>query len=388
MHKITIPLNEVNLGMVIADPVHIVNQFGSSMLVLPHNFEITDNAMAAIRRMKNYMTGHITVYSKTKPKKEVINLPPVELIVEQDEVANLPPAIPILKEEKKNEAISAIRNLFTVANDEAGGQSKNTGNKTTAYQMVKELGPVIDDLIDLVMSEPRGLVHITGIQSYDEYTYHHSLSVSVLSIAIGRALGLNLMEIKRLSMAALLHDIGKILLPHKLITKPNSLTASEYAVVKHHPELGAAFLKKEYIGNEELWNSIKYHHERANGTGYPKGLKGQDIPLFSKIITVADVYDALTSYRPYRNPMKPPADAIEKIMSEVNTIFDFDVVNAFIRKIELYPINTMLEISDKRIGVVIRNRNPMRPVLRMIKDDTIVDLSAFCNLHLVVTKIA
>ena len=382
MYKVSIPLADVKANMVLADPVHIVNQHGGSMVVLPHQFRITENTVKALERIRNYNTCYVSVFSKTPPSIDSHTNLPGSLVVEQDNI-ELSSATPMLKEEKKEAAINGIRDLFTVAHRNSTNGSQ--GNMTTAYQMVKGLEPVLDELVELVTAEPRGLVHITGLRSYDEYTYHHSLSVTVLSIAIGQALGLNIKEVRRLSNSAMLHDIGKVLIPQELITKPTALTSSEFAIVKQHPEMGVKYLKREFIGNEELWDSIKFHHEKVDGTGYPNGLKAHEIPLFSRIVSVADVYDALTSFRPYREPMVPPGNAIEKIMSEAGRVFDFDVVQAFIKKIELYPVNTVLEISDKRVGVVISNRNPMRPTLRIVKSNEIVDLSSFENLHLVVT---
>ena len=148
--------------------------------------------------------------------------------------------------------------------------------------------------------------------------------------------------------------------------------------------MGANFLKQESIGNEELWDSVKYHHEKVDGSGYPKGLKYKEIPLFSRIISVADVYDALTSYRPYREPMRPPANAVELLMSETGTAFDFDVVQAFMKRIELYPDGSTVQLSDNRFGRVIGNRNPMRPKLKIVGSEEVVDLAALGNLHLVI----
>ena len=176
-----------------------------------------------------------------------------------------------------------------------------------------------------------------------------------------------------------------MMVPKSIIGKPSALTPAEFLEIKKHPEQGAKYLRTEFIGNQELWDAVTCHHEKHDGTGYPRGLKGNDIPVFSKIIAVADVYDALTSFRSYRDPMRPPANAIELIMSEAETSFDLDIVKAFIKRIELYPIGTVLHLSDKRIGVVVGNRNPMRPAVKILDTGTIVDLTTFENLHLVIS---
>ena len=378
MFKITIPLTKLASGMTLADPVQITNQHGENVLVLPHSYVVTEKAILALRRISNFKTGSVSIYSKT-PHESDIEAMPGPLVIEQEAKSHAEK--PAISEKTRDVAVDSIRKLFTAAGNEEAGKG---GNMTTAFQVVTNLDNILDELVDTVTSNPKGLVQIAGLRSYDEYTYHHSLSVSVLSVAIGQAMNLTPKEIKRLGRSAMLHDIGKMMVPHQYITKPSQLTPAEFANVQRHPGIGARFLKKEFIGNEELWNSVEFHHEKVDGTGYPKGLKGKDIPLFSRIISVADVYDALTSYRPYRDPMRPPANAVELLMSETGTAFDIEVVQAFVRRIELYPIGSTVQLSDKRFGQVINNRSPMRPSLKIVDTDDIVDLSAIGNLHLVI----
>ena len=386
IYKITIPLSELKVGMMLADPMQVANSQGEIIVVLPHNYEITDKAILALKRVTNFNASTISIYSRTPQLEDAVNVkdvdtskPPEPLIVERDSDVH-PQPITLIKEEVRDDAIDGIRSLFTTA-DQKG---KGSNNLTTAYQIVTNLDKIMDELVETVTANPKGLVPISSLKSYDEYTYHHSLSVSVLAIAIGQALGLNIRESKRLGRCAMLHDIGKIMVPHNLITKPAALTPGEYMQVKKHPEMGARYLKTEFIGNDELWDSIIHHHEKVDGTGYPEGLLNKEIPLFSKIIAVADVYDALTSYRPYRDPMRPPANAIEMVMSEVGTAFDYDVVHAFVNRIELYPIGSILQLSDNRVGKVIDNRNYIRPKLKLLGKNEIVDLATIENLNLVI----
>ena len=378
MYKITIPLAKLASGMTLADPVQITNQHGDNVLVLPHSYVITEKALLALKRLSNYKTATISIYSKT-PYDSDLKVLPGPLVIEQD--ARSHAGTPAISEKTRDVAVDGIRKLFTAARNEESGKSSNM---TTAFQFVTNLDLILDELVETVTASPKGLVQIAGLKSYDEYTYHHSLSVSVLSVAIGQAMKLSPNEIKRLGRSAMMHDIGKMMVPHEYITKPAQLTPGEFANVKRHPSIGARFLRKEYIGNEELWNGVEFHHEKVDGTGYPKGLKDKEIPLFSKIISVADVYDALTSYRPYRDPMRPPAHAIELLMSETGTAFDIEVVQAFMRRIELYPIGSTVQLSDMRFGQVINNRNPMRPSLKIVDSEEYVDLGAIGNLHLVI----
>jgi HD-GYP domain-containing protein (c-di-GMP phosphodiesterase class II) len=203
--------------------------------------------------------------------------------------------------------------------------------------------------------------------------------VAVLSIATGQSLGLDLYELKRLARCAVLHDVGKIAIPQEIINKPGRLTPEEFEIVKQHAMNGLHALKSKGIGDAEMWNAVLLHHERYNGSGYPSGLEKEEIPLFSRIIAVADVYDAVTSYRSYRSP-KTPSEAYDLLMSEVNRGFDYDVVQAFIKKLIFYPVGAVLEISSGRYGSVINNTNELRPTLQMHDNGEHLDLYHHQNL--------
>ena len=148
----------------------------------------------------------------------------------------------------------------------------------------------------------------------DPYTRGHSQNVALYSEEIGKALGLEEREIKTLSMAALLHDIGKLGVPDWLLLKPSPLSEDEFNLIKLHTVLGEKILSR-IEGFEEVARIVRYHHEKVDGSGYPDGLKGDEIPLLSRIISVADIYDALTSDRPYRGAL-PPHKALS-IMKEM-----------------------------------------------------------------------
>jgi len=164
------------------------------------------------------------------------------------------------------------------------------------------------------------------------------------------------------------------------------LDATEFSMVKQHSEKGYEYLLKGNIGDEDLRQVVLCHHEKMDGSGYPHGLKKEELPLLSRIISVADSYDAITSFRSYRSPI-PPAEAIEIVMSEAGFSLDYDIVKAFIDKLELYPINSCLELSNKRYGVVIDNTHSMRPILRMLDNGEILDLLSFHNLNLIITRV-
>jgi HD-GYP domain-containing protein (c-di-GMP phosphodiesterase class II) len=155
--------------------------------------------------------------------------------------------------------------------------------------------------------------------------------------------------------------------------------------MKAHTNDGYKYLKEQGVGDENLWKIVQCHHEKIDGTGYI-GLVGKEIPLFSRIISIADVYDALTSYRSYRTPMSP-AMALEIIMGDASRAFDYEIVCIFLTVVELYPINSVVELSDKSQGVVIDNSYSLRPILRMLDNDEPLDLASLSNLSLIIERI-
>lgn len=281
----------------------------------------------------------------------------------ENEGGEEPKSSPTLDPALQKEALQNIEDIFLSAS------AKDTA---PSVQIIQHLDTVVEQLVDSLASEEKALVNINDLKSFDDYTYHHSLSVAVLSIAMGQHLGYTGAELRRLGTSAIMHDIGKTAIPVELIRKAAKLTPQEFDLIKTHSTAGYNYLAKNHVGDVDIWQGVLYHHERIDGSGYPSGLRCIDIPKWSRIISVADVYDALTSNRPYRRPMQP-ADAIEYIMGGTGSAFDFDMVTALVRKVDLYPIGSEVELSDGTAGTVVNNGNQMRPIVRLY-DGTLVDL--------------
>jgi len=388
-----IKLEKAEPGMRLAESVYVAAGVGSgemSMLAANENAELDEKIIALLSRRK---VQTIIVFSETPPVGEEIVVRPNEpqeppkprppqkrVVLPPSSAKGLPPEEiapikAIIDEKLKKEAVNSVRQLFTCL-----GTGEGTVNKTTAYQVVSGIEGVVNDLIDVISTDPTGLVHIDGLKHYDDYTYHHSLSVAMLCVATGQALGLGSDELFRLGRAAMMHDIGKQSIPIEIINKKSDLTDTEFEAIKKHAIMGAISLKNNEIGDIELWNAVMYHHEKVNGTGYPKGLRAEDIPMFSKIISIADVYDALTSYRAYRAPLLP-SEAFEIIRKGIGVSYEYKIANAFFSKLELYPLNTIVELSDSRLGIVVDTDNVfrMRPIIRIWGSTEIVYLAAPMN---------
>ena len=287
---------------------------------------------------------------------------------------------PVINEQLRQESVNYISDIFAIAQGKFEDAS-------LASKTIKQLDNVVDQLISSLSMEGRSMVNINNLKSYDEYTYHHSLSVSVVSIAIAQFLGFSDKELTQIGKCAMLHDIGKIMIPIQIINKPSKLDDDEFTIIKSHPSEGYRYLSENNIGDEEIWNGVLYHHEKMDGAGYPSGLAGEEIPIISRIISVADVYDALTSIRPYRKPMQP-VDALEFVMGGASNVFDYNIVTAFLEKIQPYPVGNLIELSNGRIAMVIDNEFPMRPIVQTLETGEVLDL---CNdrhcLDLVITNL-
>ena len=277
----------------------------------------------------------------------------------------------------RREAVLAIKKVFDFC--------ENT-HQILAEKTIEQIQLVSDKLVRNINKNKEVTIGISDLQTYDENTYLHSLSVTVISFAIGAELGLNREQLCNLGVCGILHDIGKVEIPIELILKPSKLTEDEYDIVKTHANLGANYIVGNKEMDKEIYLGIISHHEKIDGTGYPNGLEKEEIPLFGKIISVADVYDALTAKRPYRKPIKP-FEAIEYIMGGVGTSFDYKVVKAFLKKIQPYPIGACVRLSNGTSGKIIKgnNNNPLRPIIKVMGNkEEVLDLYNDCNLRNVV----
>jgi HD-GYP domain-containing protein (c-di-GMP phosphodiesterase class II) len=254
------------------------------------------------------------------------------------------------------------------------------GVPSRAITHIKNIKSLGKDIVDEILCNRHAMINLIDLRTFDDYTYSHSMNVTVLSVVLGTALRLSRNAIYELAIGALIHDTGKMFIEKKILNKPGKLSAEEYEDIKKHSELGYQYL----CNNPDIPDSAKiatlHHHEQYNGNGYPGGLAAEDIHQFGRIISAADVYDALTSDRPYRKAMLP-SDAIEYIMSGFGTMFDPDIVKAFTKKVAPYPIGTCIRLSSGDMGIVIKNyeETSLRPMVKLIEDnkptDRIVDLS-------------
>lgn len=264
----------------------------------------------------------------------------------------------------EKESLHEIERVFTNFKN-----NKGKLDSTTIEQISKIVFSLTYDILP-----KKGLANnIIEFKKYDDCTYQHCLNVAVLNISTGVALGLNEHMLHELGMCGILHDIGKMLISLQIINKPGKLTQEEFQNIKMHPIYACKQLKN--LVSHEILKGIEDHHEKLDGSGYPYGRKNKNISLYGKILAVCDVYDALTSDRPYRKTCFPN-EVIEYMMGCVDTHFDYEIFNKFIKNIVAYPTGTFVKLSNGILGVVIKNfsENILRPIVRIInQDDTLGD---------------
>ncbi|MFN4326791.1 MAG: HD-GYP domain-containing protein [Azonexus sp.] len=211
--------------------------------------------------------------------------------------------------------------------------------------------PLVEEISNSVLRNPGALISLARLKTADDYTFMHSVAVCALMIALARQLGLDETQVREAGMAGLLHDLGKAMIPLDVLKKPGKLTDAEFALVKTHPEEGEKLLR-EGSGVSEITRDVcLHHHEKVDGSGYPKGLNGETMSLFAKMGAVCDVYDAVTSNRPYKAGWDP-AESIKR-MAEWTGHFDPLVFQAFVKSLGIYPIGSLVRLASGKLGVVI-----------------------------------
>jgi len=213
-------------------------------------------------------------------------------------------------------------------------------------------GELVEEISSSVMRNPGALISLARLKTADDYTYMHSVAVCALMVALSRQLGLDTKQTREAGMAGLLHDLGKAVMPMEVLNKPGKLTDEEFAIIKTHPEEGYKLLLGNTHADEIALDVVLHHHEKTDGSGYPKGFKDSEISLFAKMGAVCDVYDAITSNRPYKAGWDP-AESIRKMTEWSKGHFDGPVFQAFVKSIGIYPIGSLVKLKSGRLGIVI-----------------------------------
>ena len=224
--------------------------------------------------------------------------------------------------------------------------------ETSDLLHIEKLRRPIKTMVCSIIKNPDAYIWLTQIKKYDSYTYKESLMSSVLATVIGRQLGIVEEDLQTLATGVLLMDIGKTVLPKEILHKQSSLTCEEWEQVKSHVPLGLDILRKTNDYPAEILDIVSTHHERLDGSGYPAGLSGGQIPLFGQIAGLVDFYVATTTTRPFAKPISPSV-AMQMLYEQEDHYFYKKLVDALIQSISTYPTGSLVELSSGEVGIVI-----------------------------------
>jgi HD-GYP domain-containing protein (c-di-GMP phosphodiesterase class II) len=308
-------------------------------------------------------SGFLLLNAGKELKKEYIhnlkklNIPAVYII------DNIIPDIDIedvILDETRQKANNLIRNILS---DLEKQPEKSIPKLLFTHKGVKN---ILDDIIDQLLNNKNLIVNLSDIRTSDNYTFAHSVNVAVMAITTAISLEFPRSKLQEIGLGSLLHDLGKVKIPANILNKNGKLTPEEFTEIKKHALLGYDMVKMQSLINPTSALIVLQHHERMNGEGYPEGLKGEQIHLFSRICAVVDVYDALVADRPYRKAL-PAHKALELLQSGIE-LFDLNVLQKFFQHIAAYPIGTFVGLSNGEIGVVVHNTVgfPLRPSVRIL----------------------
>ncbi len=229
--------------------------------------------------------------------------------------------------------------------------------------------PLVESFIESVFRNESAAVTLFKLRDFDEYTYTHSINVSLLAVLLGKHLGLGKPALLKLGLAGMYHDVGKARIPEAILNKPGKLTEAEFQVMKSHPLEGYKLMVGQPDQDPEILRAVVEHHERFDGTGYPRGLTGDAIGLFSRIIAVVDVYDALTSRRVYKDAMAP-AKALGMMYQWRDKDFPPGAIESFIRCIGVFPVGSFVRLSGGEYGIVagVHPERPTKPEIKVVLD--------------------
>lgn len=326
-----IPVDGLHEGMVLGRNLYMPG----GELLLAHNMRLTEHSIRIIHRL-----GYPGVYIRDHLSEDI-------------EVEN------VIRDELRQKAVNSLRNVFISSRE---GDVKKTA---LGFEASRDM---VSQMVDEILGNQNLMVNMVDLKAYNDYTFYHSVNVAVLSVLMGVALNYSYSALLRLGFGAILHDIGKVFVPNDVLNKPGRLTDAEMEEIKKHPKSGYDYLVSHAAFPSESYIAVLQHQERFNGTGYPYGLRGRQISRNGKIVAVADVYDAMTSDRPYRKGIFP-SEVMEYVIGGSSDMFDPEVVRVFVKKVAPYPVGMIVRLSNNQEAMVIENFEGfgMRPRVRILE---------------------
>ena len=232
---------------------------------------------------------------------------------------------------------------------------------------ITPLAAVAEEMVDTMFTHGDAMLCLARIRAKDAYLMEHSMNVAILLANFGRYLGLERSVLKELTLGGLLHDVGKIMTPDEVLNKPGKLTDEEFGVMRQHVVHSYDILSNTAGITPTMLEVAANHHERLDGTGYPQRLKGDQLSLYTRMSGIVDVYDAVTADRVYKQGMQP-TQAFRILLKGIDQHFDAELVTKFIKCMGVYPVGTLVQLSNQRLAVVMQRneQQPLKPVVKVI----------------------
>ncbi len=326
-------LSQIRTGMIIARPIY----GNKGQKLINDGAEIKDQFIDYLRQL-----GISQVYVHDERVDDVL-------------------ADDIVTDETREQCRSAARELIN-----RSGQSGVPGNNTIIEERV---GRSVDNLFEELIKSSNTCLKLADIRAADNYTFEHCLNVTILSIVTATKLKYPQAIIKKMAPGILLHDLGLTKIPESILKKKGRLTDEEIGIIKQHPVQGYELFRKTALFSENAGEIVYQHHERIKGQGYPEGRIQNEINWMAQIVAIADTYDALTSYRPYRNSFRPK-EAIDIISRESGTAYNPEIIEAFLSFVSAYPLGSHVVFNNGEGGIVVGNTAgfTFRPKVRVLFD--------------------
>lgn len=270
---------------------------------------------------------------------------------------------PVITDKTRKEAIDTIKNQFNeIEKHRIIGHSLNTIN------LSKNFSKVVQNILFDIKKSNDVVSILSDMYCYDTYIFTHSLNVTIYSIGLAMEMKFTEKQLMEIGLGAILHDVGKVMIPKEILEKKDHLTDEEFGIIKEHSRAGFDLLRNAPNISLLSAHCAFQHHERLNGSGYPQGITGEEIHPYAKILAVADVFDAVTSNRVYRKAMLPH-EGLEILFAGAGSLFDKQIVEIFSRTVAIYPIGITIYLNDGRKGVVVKQNKSfsMRPIIRVFQ---------------------
>ncbi|MDE2070543.1 MAG: HD-GYP domain-containing protein [Gammaproteobacteria bacterium] len=241
----------------------------------------------------------------------------------------------------------------------------------------------VEPMVESVLRNPDAMIWLTRMKRHHAYMYNHSVSSAVWGIAFARHLGLNKAAMREIGLGCMLFDVGKTRLPQALLSKPGKLTETEWHVVRNHVQYSLNLLEGASEVTRITQDLVRWHHERHDGSGYPDGLKENEIPMSAKIAGMVDSYDAITTARPYSH-LRSPYEAVREIYTWRGTLFQSEIVEQFMQVVGVFPTGSLVELNNGAVAVVLAQNDTRRlkPRVMLVLDENKQRLPQFTTLDL------